>query len=231
MSRYARQIALPEIGEEGQEKLQNARVLIVGVGGLGSPIATYLAAAGVGTIGLCDADVVSLSNLQRQVLYTEAELGLPKTICAARRLHLINSDIDIIGYSERLTAENAEDIIDAYDYVVDGCDNFATRYIIDDVCYSLNKTYVYGAITDYSGQVAVFDYHSNIRYSTLYPDREYYTSLRPTAPAPVIGTTPAVVGSIEAHQVLMLICGFGQPAIDTIISIDLTTMDVEKIVL
>lgn len=227
--RYARQTALPEIGIEGQKRLNNARVLVVGVGGLGSPIALYLAAAGVGHLGLCDADTVSVSNLQRQVLYTEAEVGLPKTKCAKHRLQALNSNIAITLHNSRLTAENAQDIISQYDYVIDGCDNFATRYLIDDTCKSLGKTYIYGAISDYSGQVAVFDYRSGLSYSTLYPDREYYASLRPSAPAPVIGTTPAIVGSIEANQIIQLICGFGSPAIDTLLNIDLLTMSVDRI--
>lgn len=228
-SRYARQIALPEIGSEGQMKLARSRVLIVGVGGLGSPIALYLAAAGVGHIGLCDADVVSESNLQRQVLYTEAEVGMPKTECAARRLKALNSSVEITEYKVRLTQENAEKIVSEYDYVVDGCDNFSTRYLIDDTCRRLGRVYVYGAITDFAGQVAVFDYKSDISYQTIYPDREYYESLRQTAPSPVVGTTPAVVGAIEANQVLQLVCGYGSPAIDTLIAIDLLTMNIQHI--
>ena len=230
-NRYSRQISLPEIGVEGQARLAAARVLLVGVGGLGSPIATYLAAAGVGTLGLCDADVVSESNLQRQVLYTEAEIGLPKTECAARRLTAINSTINVVCHPCRLTADNASDIISQYDYVVDGCDNFATRYIIDDTCRRLGTTYVYGAITDFEGQVAVFDYHHGIGYSTLYPDREYYANCRRSTPAPVIGTTPAIVGAIEANQLIQLICHYGSPAIDTLICINLLNMEVNKLII
>ena len=132
--RYDRQIILPEIGEEGQKKLQEAKVLIVGVGGLGSPIALYLAGAGVGCLGLVDDDLVSITNLQRQVLYSEKELGKPKAICAAERLSALNSEIRIHPYSTRLTKENAYHIIQEYDIVVDGCDNFATRYLINDIC-------------------------------------------------------------------------------------------------
>lgn len=150
MFRYARQTALPEIGTEGQRHLAAARVLIVGIGGLGSPIALYLAAAGIGHLGLCDADTVSLTNLQRQILYTEAEIGQPKTTCAARRLHALNSEIDITEHPTRLTPDNAEQIITPYDYIIDGCDNFTTRYLIDDTCSRLKKTYIYGAITDFT---------------------------------------------------------------------------------
>lgn len=229
IARYARQTALPEIGIGGQRRLNNARVLIVGVGGLGSPAALYLAAAGVGHLGLCDADTVSVSNLQRQILYIEAEVGQPKAECAKRRLQALNPNIDITTYQTRLSSENARDIISRYDYVVDGCDNFATRYLIDDICKSLHKIYIYGAITDFTGQVAVFDYHAGISYATLCPDRDYYVSLCHSVPAPVVGTTPAVVGSIQANQVIQLICGFGSPAIDTLINVDLLAMSVDRI--
>ena len=156
--RYDRQMILPEIGEDGQQKLKQAKVLIVGVGGLGSPIAPYLTGAGVGCIGLVDDDVVSISNLQRQVLYSEKELGKPKAICAAERLSALNSEITIRTYPIRLTEENAQEIISQYDIVVDGCDNFSTRYLINDICAEMGKVYVYGAICGFEGQVSVFHY-------------------------------------------------------------------------
>lgn len=154
--RYDRQMILPEIGEDGQQKLKQAKVLIVGVGGLGSPIALYLTGAGVGCIGLVDDDVVSISNLQRQVLYSEKELGKPKATCAAERLSALNSEITIRTYPIRLTEENAQEIISQYDIVVDGCDNFSTRYLINDICAEMGKVYVYGAICGFEGQVSVF---------------------------------------------------------------------------
>lgn len=156
--RYDRQMILPEIGEDGQQKLKQAKVLIVGVGGLGSPIVLYLTGAGVGCIGLVDDDVVSISNLQRQVLYSEKELGKPKAICAAERLSALNSEITIRTYPIRLTEENAQEIISQYDIVVDGCDNFSTRYLINDICAEMGKVYVYGAICGFEGQVSVFHY-------------------------------------------------------------------------
>ena len=149
--RYNRQIILPEIGEEGQAKLKAAKVLIVGVGGLGSPIALYLAGAGVGTLGLVDDDEVSISNLQRQVLYTEDELGDFKAVCAAMRLTALNSEITVNSCPGRLSKENAQALISDYDIVVDGCDNFATRYLINDVCAEQGKPYVYGAICGFEG--------------------------------------------------------------------------------
>ena len=171
--RYDRQMILPEIGEEGQLKLKKAKVLIVGVGGLGSPIALYLAGAGVGCIGLVDDDRVSISNLQRQVLYSENELDKPKAVCAAERLSALNSGISILPYSTRLTEENAGNIIRKYDIVVDGCDNFATRYLINDICIEQRKPYVYGAICGFEGQVSVFNYGEMKKsYRDLYPNEE-----------------------------------------------------------
>ena len=173
MERYNRQIILPELGESGQEKLKNAKVLIVGVGGLGSPIALYLTGAGVGNIGLIDDDVVSESNLQRQVLYSETEIGLPKAVQAQKRLNALNSQIKIDAYNTRLTKDNAEEIIGKYDIVVDGCDNFNTRYIINDTCVKLGKTYVYGAIRAFDGQVSVFNYQGGKNYRDLFPDESH----------------------------------------------------------
>ena len=207
--RYDRQMILPEIGEEGQLKLKKAKVLIVGVGGLGSPIALYLAGAGVGCIGLVDDDRVSISNLQRQVLYSENELDKPKAVCAAERLSALNSGISILPYSTRLTEENAGNIIRKYDIIVDGCDNFATRYLINDICIEQRKPYVYGAICGFEGQVSVFNYGEMKKsYRDLYPNEEEMKRM-PPPPKGVIGVTPAVVGSIEATEVLKIICGFG----------------------
>ena len=178
--RYDRQIILPEIGEEGQKKLQEAKVLIVGVGGLGSPIALYLTGAGVGCLGLVDDDLVSITNLQRQVLYSEKELGKPKALCAAGRLSALNSGIRIYPYSTRLTKDNAYDIIQKYDIVVDGCDNFATRYLINDICIKQEKPYVYGAICGFEGQVSVFNYGNQKKnYRDLYPDEEEMQRMPP----------------------------------------------------
>lgn len=223
--RYNRQILLPELGEEGQEKLSRARVLLVGVGGLGSPIALYLTGAGVGTLGVMDDDVVSLNNLQRQVLYSESEIGESKALCAARRLRALNSDIVIKPYPMRLTPENAREIMQEYDLVVDGCDNFATRFLINDTCAQLGIPYVYGAICGLEGQVAVFLHRagSHATYRTLHPDKEA-TLQMPLPPKAVLGVTPGIVGCTEASEVIKLICGYGQPLIDRLWTIDLHTM-------
>lgn len=220
---------LPEIGEKGQDKLKKAKVLIVGVGGLGSPIALYLAGAGVGTIGLVDDDTVGLTNLQRQVLYVEKEMNKPKVLCAAERLSALNSEIKIHPYPARLTKENAREIISNYDIIIDGCDNFATRYLIDDSCAELKKPYVYGAICGFEGQVSVFHYGENSkRYRDLYPDEEEMKRM-PPPPKGVIGVTPAVVGSIEAMEALKIICDFGDVLAGKLWTIDLRTLQSNKI--
>jgi len=221
-TRYDRQTALPEIGPEGQRRLAQAKVLVVGVGGLGSPIAIYLAAAGVGTLGLVDDDVVSVSNLQRQVLYCEQQQGQPKAECARQRLEALNSGITVNVYRTRLTADNARELIAQYDIVVDGTDNFAARYVISDACEALGKPYVYGAIGGLDGQVAVLC-KGSATYRTLYPDNVDKEKFAPIDKA-VAGVTPAVVGSVEASQVMQLVCGYGSPLVDRLWTIDLRTM-------
>ena len=222
-SRYNRQLLLPEIGPEGQEKLSQARVLIVGVGGLGSPIALYLAGAGIGTIGLIDSDVVDTTNLQRQVLYSEPEVGLPKAQQAAKRLSALNSNIQFDVYTERLTPDNATEIISQYDIIVDGCDNFATRYLINDTCVALHKIYVYGAIRAFEGQVSVFNYQGGPTFRTFFPDEEEMYQL-PPLPKGVMGVTPGLVGCAEANEVIKLICGYGDILSGKLWLIDLRTM-------
>ena len=220
IERYDRQIRLPHWGREGQERLRQARVLIVGVGGLGSPISIYLAGAGVGTLGLVDADTVSVSNLQRQVLYAESEVGMPKVECAARRLQSLNSEVQIEPHPIRLSAENAAAVVSSYDLVVDACDNFETRFLLDDTCAALGKPYVYGAICGYEGQVSVFHYGERPRrYRELYPDEHL-----PKPDNAVVGVTPAMVGAVEANQALQLLVGYGEPLVGKLWTIDLLTM-------
>lgn len=210
MGRYDRQLILPEIGETGQQKLAEARVLIVGVGGLGSPVALYLAGAGIGTIGLLDNDVVSEHNLQRQILYSEKEVGQSKVDCAAARLKLLNSTVTYQTHFCRLLPENAEKILAMYDVVVDGCDNFATRYLIDDTCRKLGIPYVYGAIGEFEGQVSVFNYGIKKHfYRDLYPDEKGMLAM-PAPPKGVLGATPGVVGSVEASEVFKIVAGYGE---------------------
>ena len=227
-NKYHRQTLLSEIGEEGQEKLKQARVLIAGVGGLGCPIALYLTTAGVGHLGLIDDDVVSLSNLHRQVLYNEADIGQPKAECAVRHLQAKNSDIHIEGYPFRLDKENAEALIAKYDIVVDGCDNHATRYLISDVCHRQQKPYVYAAIGAFQGQVGVLCYDEQAStYRTLFPDEEAMLSVE--AGKGVIGTTPAVIGSLVANEVIKLIIGYGDVLKNKLFCIDLLTLQTQLI--
>ena len=227
-NKYHRQTLLSEIGEEGQEKLRQARVLIAGVGGLGCPIALYLTTAGVGRLGLIDDDVVSLSNLHRQVLYNEADIGQPKAECAVRHLQAKNSDIHIEGYPFRLDKENAEALIAKYDIVVDGCDNHATRYLISDVCHQLQKPYVYAAIGAFQGQVGVLCYDEQAStYRTLFPDEDVMCDRK--AEKGVIGTTPAVIGSLVANEVIKLIIGYGDVLKNKLFCIDLLTLQTQLI--
>ena len=228
--KYHRQTLLPEIGEEGQEKLRQAKVLIVGVGGLGCPIALYLTSAGVGHIGLIDNDVVSIHNLHRQVLYDEADIGQPKATCALHHLRPKNSDIELIAYPMRLTQENAEALISEYDIVVDGCDNHATRYLISDICEQLGKPYVYAAISAFQGQAGILCYEQEApTYRTLFPDEKAMCSLE--AEKGVVGTTPAIVGSIVANEVLKLIGGYGEPLRGRLLIIDLLTLNTQLVCL
>lgn len=222
--RYERQTILPEIGEEGQRKLKESSVLLIGVGGLGSPIALYLAGAGVGTIGLVDNDTVSSTNLQRQILYTEAELGMNKASCAGKRLKQLNSEIRVNTYPCRFTSENSRELVSQYDIVIDGSDNYTTRYLINDTCMELNTPYIYGAICGFEGQVSVFNYKGGKNYRDLYPDEAGMNNLPPAFKG-VMGVTPAVVGSVEANEVIKLICGFGDILSGKLWTIDLRSLE------
>ena len=223
LRRYSRQTMLAEIGEEGQRRLLASSVLIVGLGGLGAAVATYLTGAGVGRIGLCDPDRVSLSNLQRQVLYTEQQIGMPKVEEAARRLGSQSSSTRFDLHPDGLTEENGETLAAGYDLLVDCTDNFATRYLIDDICHRLGKPWVYGSIGEFRGQVAVMNHLNSRRYADLYPDREALCAL-PHKTAGVIGAVPGVIGAMEASEALKLLAGFGNPLDGKLFSIDLLTL-------
>lgn len=223
LRRYSRQTMLAEIGEEGQRRLLASSVLIVGLGGLGAAVATYLTGAGVGHIGLCDPDRVSLSNLQRQVLYTEQQIGMPKVEEAARRLGAQSSSTRFDLHPDGLTEENGETLAAGYDLLVDCTDNFSTRYLIDDICHRLGKPWVYGSIGEFRGQVAVMNHLNGRRYTDLYPDREALCAL-PRKTAGVIGAVPGVIGAIEASEALKLLAGFGDTLDGRLFSIDLLTL-------
>ena len=225
LSRYSRQIGLEAIGQAGQQALRRTSVLIVGVGGLGSPISLYLAGAGIGRLGLIDDDVVSTTNLHRQVLYSEEQVGQQKAVCAAQRLKALNPQVEVEAFAQRLTPDNAEALIGRYDIVVDGCDNYATRYLIDDVCGRLGRPYVYGAVSGFEGQVSVFHAGEQPRaYRDLYPDM-------PPAPASraIVGMTPGVVGSVMAHEVVKLVCGYASSLAGSLWCIDLRSLESYRI--
>lgn len=204
--RYARHIILPEIGEAGQEKLYQAKVLVVGAGGLGAPILQYLVAAGIGRIGIMDADVVSLSNLQRQILYRENELGKPKSEMAKATLQALNSECQIDTYAFHLNEANAEEIISKYDIVVGATDNFASRLLIDKHTKAQGKAFVHGSICEFSGQVSVFNYHGGPAYTDLFPDQPEEGSL----PLGVMGVLPGIIGSMQAAEVIKIVLGIGE---------------------
>ena len=220
--RYSRHLMLPEIGQAGQQRLAQARVLLVGVGGLGSPIALYLTAAGVGTLGLVDPDVVSLTNLQRQVLYATAQIGEKKVQMARERLLALSPETHIEIYDTFLNQENAEAIISQYDMVVDGCDNFATRYLMNDTCQRLKIPYIYGSIGVFQGQVALFDYQSDRSYRDLFPEQEEFEALQ--LPKGVMGAVPGIVGTIEAAETVKFITQCGETLTNRLFTIDVLTM-------
>lgn len=223
MERYNRQIILEEIGEEGQLALSQASVLIVGVGGLGSPASLYLAAAGVGRIGLVDGDSVSQSNLQRQVLYKEREVGKPKAGCAEERLKELSGNIEIDIYPEMLTDKNAVEIARSYDIIVDGCDNTVTRYLINDTAIKLGIPYVYGAISGFCGQVSLFNYQGGKNYEDLYPKGSLPSEKPPVTG--VIGALPGIIGSIEAMEAIKIITSAGETLRNRLLTLDALTME------
>jgi len=225
MQRYARHILLPQVGTEGQRRLKSASVLVVGVGGLGSPASLYLAAAGVGHLGLVDGDVVDESNLQRQVLYATAEVGAPKVAAARDRLHALNPHIHIDTYPHRLTPENAEAIIAQYDIIVDGTDNFASRYLLNDTAVLQNKPFVYGAIAQFDGQISVFYAAKGPCYRCVFPKAPSQNF----ANAGVLGALPGVVGTLEATEALKLILGIGKPLIGRLLLYDALAMQFDLI--
>ena len=222
--RYSRHHLLAEIGKEGQERLHRASVLIVGVGGLGSPLALYLTAACVGRIGLMDDDVVSITNLQRQILYNEGQVGASKVACAQETLSHLNSETVIETHPYRLTDANAMEIISRYDVVLDGCDNHATRYVLDACCEKLHKPYVYGSIGEFNGQVSVFHYGRGFRYADLYPDRIDLES-KPQRVSGVMGVVPGIIGSIEAAEAIKIITGAGQTLDGRLLVMDALSMN------
>jgi molybdopterin/thiamine biosynthesis adenylyltransferase len=205
--RYNRQTMLPEIGDSGQEKLKQARVLVIGAGGLGCPILQYISTAGVGTIGIVDFDKIEIHNLHRQILYTEDQVDLSKALIAKEKLEALNPLIKVAAFEAKLTVENAVQIIQDFDVVVDGSDNFDTRYLVNDTCVALGKPLVYGSILGFEGQLAVFNYNGSKNLRDLFPAPPNPKDVPNCSLNGVLGTLPGMIGTMMAHETLKLIMG------------------------
>jgi len=224
--RYSRHFLLPEVGEEGQAKLLKAKVLMVGAGGLGSPSAYYLAAAGVGIIGIVDNDVVDLSNLQRQILHTNDRIGMPKTESAKMTLQGLNPDVRVIPYQQKLTSQNIMEIIKDYDIVVDGCDNFPTRYLVNDACFMTGKPNVHGSIFQFEGQASVFYPGKGPCYRCLYPEPPPADMAPSCAEAGVLGVLPGLIGVIQALETIKIILGKGETLVGKLLCFNTLTNEI-----
>jgi adenylyltransferase/sulfurtransferase len=218
--RYSRHLIMPEVGMEGQLKLKRARVLLVGTGGLGAPLGLYLAAAGVGTLGIVDFDKVDFTNLQRQVAFGTSDVGRPKIEAAAERLGNLNPEIQIKSYETQLTSENALEIFRDYNIIVDGTDNFPTRYLVNDACVLLGKPNVYGSIFRFEGQASIFGYPDGPCYRCLYPEPPPPGLVPSCAEGGVLGVLPGIIGSIQAMETLKLILKTGEPLVGRLLLFD-----------
>lgn len=223
--RYHRQLILKDFGETAQQKLLQGKVLVIGAGGLGCPALQYLTAAGVGTIGIADDDIVSLSNLHRQVLYGVDDIGKGKAEAAVIKLKQLNPEVNFLIHSSRITNDNAAEIIQHYDIIIDGSDNFTTRYLVNDACVLLDKTLVYGAVSQYEGQVAVFNHQLNagsvtVNYRDLFPVPPGENEILNCAEAGVLGVLPGIIGSMMANETIKLITGIGKPLVNSLLTFD-----------
>ncbi|MFP6665205.1 MAG: molybdopterin-synthase adenylyltransferase MoeB [Deltaproteobacteria bacterium] len=229
LQRYSRHFLLPEVGEEGQAKLLEAKVLLIGAGGLGSPTAYYLAAAGVGTIGIVDDDVVDRSNLQRQILHAEDRVGMPKVESAKMTLEGLNPDVNVVTYQERISSENVMQIFADYDIIVDGCDNFPTRYLVNDACVFLRKPNVHGSIFQFEGQATVFEPFEGPCYRCLFPEPPPPGAAPSCAEAGVLGVLPGLVGCIQAVETVKLILGAGRSLNGRLLHLDTLAMEINTL--
>ncbi len=229
--RYGRHLILPEVGREGQERFKRARVLLVGVGGLGSPAALYLAAAGVGTLGIVEFDAVDETNLQRQILYSASDVGRSKIEAAAERIEDINPHVEVEAHGFRLDASNALDLVSSYDLVVDGSDNFSTRYLVNDACVMAGKPDVFGSIYRFEGQVSVFCTPEGPCYRCLFPEPPPPGAVPSCAEAGVLGVLPGVIGSLQANEALKLILDKGKALIGRLLLFDALASSFRELVL
>jgi sulfur-carrier protein adenylyltransferase/sulfurtransferase len=220
MQRYDRHLKLEGFGIEKQQLLHNAKVLVIGAGGLGVPVLQYLTAMGIGTIGIVEHDNISLTNLQRQVLYTTQDEGKPKLQMAIHRLKQLNPEVNLIPHDTWLLPENALQIIAYYDVVVDCSDNFGTRYLVNDACVLLSKPFVYGAIHKYEGQVSVFNYNGSATYRCLFPEQPEPGTMQNCSDIGVLGILPGIIGTYQANETVKIICGIGEPLQNQLLTID-----------
>lgn len=220
ITRYSRHILLPEVGGKGQKKIAKARILIVGAGGLGSPAALYLAAAGVGTIGLIDSDVVDLSNLQRQVIHQTPDLGRPKVISAKEKIQALNPDVTVLTYQDRFTSKNALELVKAYDIVIDGVDNFPAKFLINDACVFADKPLVHGGILRFEGRVTTIVPRKSACYRCIFKHPPPPGLVASCQEAGVIGVLAGIIGTIQATEALKLILGIGRPLTDRLLDFD-----------
>ena len=227
--RYARHLILPDIGEAGQEKLKRGSVLIIGAGGLGSPVGLYLAAAGVGRIGIADFDKVDITNLHRQVLYGTSQVGQPKLSAAIERLHDLNPEISIEAHETAINSENALELFRKYDIVVDGTDNFPTRYLVNDACVLTDRPNVYGSIFRFDGQASVFYAREGPCYRCLYPEPPPPGLVPSCAEGGVLGVLPGVIGTIQATEAIKLLAGIGEPLIGRLLLFDALRMEFRRL--
>lgn len=230
VKRYSRHLVLDEVGVSGQQKLKAARVLIVGAGGLGCPIALYLAAAGVGKLAIADHDTLDVSNLQRQILYSTQDVGQPKAVLAADKLRLLNPLIDVQAITERITSANALAVIREYDIVLDGTDNFPTRYLLNDACVLLDKALIYGSILKFEGQVSVLNFRKadgtrSANYRDLFPEPPSPDTVQNCEQAGVVGALPGIIGTLQASEAVKVIIGAGEPLSDRLLIFDALTLD------
>lgn len=210
-ARYSRQIFIEEIGLDGQKKILNAKILIIGAGGLGSPVIQYLAAAGVGTLGVADFDEVELHNLNRQTIHNENSVGISKVKSAEQFVKKLNHQVNFIGIKRKIDESNAEEIISQFEIIIDGSDNFKTRYLVNDVCVQLNKPLVYGSIIGFSGQVAIFNYNSSKNLRDIFPEPPFDENIPDCDSLGVLGALPGIVGSMMANLALNVITDLPLP--------------------
>jgi molybdopterin-synthase adenylyltransferase len=229
IERYSRHIILPEVGGVGQRKMLDARVLMIGAGGLGSPAAYYLAAAGIGHLGIVDFDTVDLSNLQRQIIHSTERIGMLKTESAKKTIAALNPDVNVITYNERINSQNIKGLFEGYDYIVDGSDNFATRFLINDACVLMNKVNIHGSIFRFEGQATVFDPKNGPCYRCLYPEPPPPGLVPNCQEGGVLGVLAGIIGNIQAVETLKLVLGIGDSLAGKLLIYDALNTEFRKL--